>query len=363
MQSATESFASRIIRWQRRDGRHDLPWQDTRDPYRIWVSEIMLQQTQVTTVIPYYQRFMARFPALMALAEADEQSVLALWSGLGYYARGRNLHRAARLIRDQHGGEFPRTLDGVMALPGVGRSTAGAICAFAFGQRHPILDGNVKRVLARALGIAGFPGEREVEAALWARAQQLLPEQDVEPYTQGLMDLGARLCVRRHPLCGQCPLLDDCEAYRQQRQHELPAARPRRVLPRRHAFFVLVWDGASVLLQRRPPAGIWGGLWCFPLMDQATESAMVALTSSAGATIWRRVDLGAIEHGFTHYHLTINPIVLEVRPQGQAVQDTQADWQWMTLDEAQAAGLPAPVRALLPVLRSYAPPGDCVSNN
>ena len=210
-------FAARVVEWQKALGRHDLPWQGTRDPYRIWLSEIMLQQTQVAAVISYYSRFLARFPDIGSLAAAAEDDVLTLWSGLGYYARARNLHRAAQAIVRQHGGVFPQHFDDIVALPGIGRSTAGAIAVFAFGARHPILDGNVKRVFARAFGIAGFPGEKKIESAMWMRALEVLPESGIEAYTQGLMDLGAGICTRTRPRCPACPLRDDCAALHEGR--------------------------------------------------------------------------------------------------------------------------------------------------
>src|SRR4051812_39484936 len=246
-------FAQKVVRWQRRHGRRDLPWQGTRDSYRIWLSEVMLQQTQVGTVIPYYERFLKKYPSVAALAAADEEHVLELWSGLGYYARGRNLHRAARLIA-RHG--FPRTASAIADLPGIGRSTAAAIAAFAYGERAAILDGNVKRVFARVFGVAD-------EKALWPLAERLLPKRAIEIYTQALMDLGATVCARK-PRCERCPIASECIALKEGRIHELPPPPARRELPQREVTWLVLRRNGAVLVERRPSPGIWGGLWCFP---------------------------------------------------------------------------------------------------
>src|SRR5690606_8097985 len=246
-------FARRLLAWFDRCGRHDLPWQRDRRPYAVWVSEIMLQQTQVATVIPYFERFVARFPDVEVLAEASLDDVLALWSGLGYYARARNLHRAAQLVVERYGGDLPDSLDELMALPGIGRSTAGAILAQAHGVRAPILDGNVKRVLARHAGIEGWPGEREVEQTLWAIADERTPSERVADYTQAIMDLGAMLCTRRRPACTVCPVVEDCRACRLGIQERLPSPRPKRERPRRRRMMLVVRDSQGrVLLERRP---------------------------------------------------------------------------------------------------------------
>jgi A/G-specific adenine glycosylase len=342
-------FAQRVIAWQRKHGRHDLPWQNTRDPYRIWLSEIMLQQTQVTAVIAYYQRFLARCPDLASLADAHEDDVLTLWAGLGYYARARNLHRAARIVVDKHGGQFPSDYDAVCALPGIGRSTASAICAFAFGARKPILDGNVKRVLARHCGVAGFPGERRVEQHLWALSEQLVPERDVEAYTQGLMDLGARVCVRSAPACGACPLAGSCIALRDRRTDELPASRPARALPQRETAMLVLWRHGEVLLEKRPAPGIWGGLWCFPeVHPQRIEQE--ALTRFA-VVIQDPTRLGTLEHGFTHFRLRITPVLAQAV---QAPAAGQPGRMWLTPADALGAAIPVPVRRILHALY---PPG------
>ncbi|MGD8746674.1 MAG: A/G-specific adenine glycosylase, partial [Gammaproteobacteria bacterium] len=255
-------FARRVLDWFEVSGRHDLPWQIDPSPYRVWVSEIMLQQTQVATVIPYFERFIARFPAIRELADADLDEVLHLWSGLGYYARARNMHRAARTVCEHHGGRFPEAFDEVAALPGIGRSTAGAILALSLGQRHPILDGNVKRVLCRHEGLEGWPGRPAVEKALWEISDRLTPDDGVAEYTQAMMDLGATICRRGRPDCDRCPVSGDCVARSQGRQQELPTPRPRRERPLRRTHMLLISDpDGRVLLERREPSGIWGGLW------------------------------------------------------------------------------------------------------
>ncbi|HET7597627.1 MAG TPA: A/G-specific adenine glycosylase [Burkholderiales bacterium] len=347
-------FAATLVAWHRRHGRHDLPWQGTRDPYAIWVSEIMLQQTQVATVIPYYQRFLARFPDVCALADAALDDVLALWSGLGYYSRARNLHRAAGIVVRNHGGRFPLTPDGVLDLPGIGRSTAAAICAFAYGTRAAILDGNVKRVLARYFAIPGYPGEPRVAARLWSKAEALLPRRDIRVYTQALMDLGAGVCTRRRPRCTACPLVSRCRAFREDRAGELPAARPRVALPKRETVMALLERDGRMALEKRPAPGIWGGLWCLPEID-AGEDLHAACARRFGVCIDDAVRLPVIEHGFTHFRLTIRPwrcCVSEIAPVAG-----EPGIAWMTLDEALKAALPTPVRRIaLHAMGGRAPP-------
>ena len=340
-----ESFSTRIIQWQHKHGRHDLPWQNTRDPYRIWVSEIMLQQTQVSAVIPYYQRFIARFPDVQTLAAADENEVLTQWSGLGYYARGRNLHRAARLIVERHAGVFPREFEAVRALPGVGRSTAAAICVFAFGQRRAILDGNARRVLARHAGIAGYPGDKRVQDQLWQRAESLLPDCDIEAYTQGLMDLGAGPCSRSSPDCVACPAGESCIARRDGLTAELPSPRPARALPQRETAMLILMRGGEVLLEKRPAAGIWGGLWSFP---EASEDRIADAVLRYGARPDRLRRLALVHHGFTHYKLRIRPVLAQVvRPSGAQ----EPGLLWITVEDALGAAIPAPVKRILAELR------------
>jgi A/G-specific adenine glycosylase len=337
-------FAKRLTAWQRRHGRHDLPWQGTRDPYPIWVSEIMLQQTQVATVIPYFRRFLARFPDLASLARAPEDEVLALWSGLGYYSRARHLHRAARLVMERHGGAFPREAQAIAALPGIGRSTAAAIAAFAWGRRAAILDGNVKRVLARCFGVEGFPGERRVEQRLWALAESLLPARGVAGYTQALMDLGATLCTRAGPRCGDCPVGALCVARRDGRVARLPSPRPRRTLPRRETAMLLLLRQGEILLEKRPPAGIWGGLWCLPEADPGQDAAELC-RRRFGAVLSEIRPLPVLEHGFTHFRLRIHPRLARVASVPDAAREPGL--MWINLEDARGAALPAPVRRLL----------------
>jgi len=338
------TFAEDLIAWQRTHGRHDLPWQRTQDAYRIWVSEIMLQQTQVSTVIPYYTRFMDRFPDVRALASAAEDDVLAHWSGLGYYSRARNLHAAAQLVCKRHDGSMPRDIDAVTALPGIGRSTAAAIIVFAYGGRHAILDGNVKRVLARCFGIRGYAGESAVSAALWRQAETLLPDSDIEAYTQGLMDLGATVCVRRAPRCEECALRLRCIALQTGTVNELPTPRPRRAVPHRTTTMLVLEREGEVLLEKRPAPGIWGGLWCFPEIASG-EDAVQASAMRFGFDVTAGEIMPAVEHGFTHFKLTITPQRLRVT--GASASVCEPGRQWLTLADARAAGLPAPVRRIL----------------
>ncbi|MSQ63351.1 MAG: A/G-specific adenine glycosylase [Betaproteobacteria bacterium] len=327
-------FAQKLVLWQRRYGRHGLPWQGTRDPYRIWLSEIMLQQTQVAAVIPYYERFLARFPDIAALAVASEDDILQLWSGLGYYARGRNLLRAAReLVK---AGRFPDTVEGIQALPGVGPSTAAAIAAFAFGRRAAILDGNVKRVLARCFGVEG-------EKAQWTLAEKLLPARGIETYTQALMDLGATVCTRAIPACGRCPVARHCVARRDGRIEELPTARKRKPLPLNRSTWLVLLHKGSVLLERRPGAGIWGGLWVFPEGPEGNVTSFCRRNFSCEIAKSRRMPL--IEHSFTHFKLRIQPLRCTVRkilPRAEAPGRI-----WLEVEDAARAAVPAPVRKLL----------------
>ncbi|MGN6234055.1 MAG: A/G-specific adenine glycosylase [Trinickia sp.] len=352
------AFATRLIAWQRTHGRHDLPWQNTRDPYRIWLSEIMLQQTQVSTVIPYYGKFLARFPDVAALARAPIDEVMALWAGLGYYSRARNLHRCAQAVMERHGGAFPDSPEQLAQLPGIGRSTAAAIASFAFGARATILDGNVKRVLARVFGIEGFPGEKRVENAMWLLAEDLMPGgdasgDDVSAYTQGLMDLGATLCVRGKPDCARCPFASDCVARATGRQRELPAARPKKTVPTRRTWMLVLRDGASVLLERRPPSGIWGGLWSLPeAADEAALSARAhALGAGHGAQALQR--LAPITHTFTHFKLDIEPRCADLTgaPPLNGLQACDDETAWVPLARIDDYGVPAPVRKLLDALK------------
>ena len=340
-------FAARLIAWQRQHGRHDLPWQGTRDPYRVWLSEIMLQQTQVTTVIRYYSRFLQRFPDIASLANAAEDDVLAHWSGLGYYSRARNLHCAVRMVLQKHQGEFPAGFDDILALPGIGRSTAAAISAFAFGQRRAILDGNVKRVFARHFAIDGYPGASAVEAEMWRRAEALLPERDVEAYTQGLMDLGATLCTRTRPGCPRCPLAGTCVALSKGRVAELPQRKPVKVLPLKKTVMLIIRDRGEVLLEKRPPTGIWGGLWCFPEMPVASDAKEFCKRRWDMRVVPEK-PLPVLSHGFTHFLLDITPQPVSVR--SRTLRVSEPGQLWLHPGDALQAAIPTPVRKLLMML-------------
>lgn len=335
-----KNFARLLVEWQKHHGRHGLPWQQTRDPYSVWLSEIMLQQTRVASVIPYYQRFIARFPDLATLAAASLDEVLAHWSGLGYYARGRNLYRAAQLVVAQHGGVFPSDPEKVVALPGIGRSTAAAILAFSFGQRGAILDGNVKRVLARCFGISGHPGAKAVESRLWQQAEALLPESGIETYTQALMDLGATLCTRK-PSCAACPLGSDCVAYNEKRVAELPTPKPRKPLPQKETAMLILLRQGEVYLEKRPPTGIWGGMWSFPEAPLAEPGCLENL-GMAGAEV---SPLPERQHIFTHFRLRIVPRVFEVTALLQDMREPGG--LWLTPADALGAAVPKPVREIL----------------
>jgi A/G-specific adenine glycosylase len=342
------SFAPALIAWHARQGRHDLPWQVDRTPYRVWVSEIMLQQTQVATVIPYYMRFMERFPTVRALADAPIDDVLHLWTGLGYYARARNMHRSAIRVRDEFAGEFPSSFDAVASLPGIGRSTAGAILALSQGQRFPILDGNVRRVLSRYFGVEGSPAERAVSERLWQLAESCTPADSVDIYTQAIMDLGATVCTRRKPLCAHCPLCESCVARLTGRQHDLPAPRPARERPvRKVIMLVAMREDGSVLLERRPESGVWGGLWCLPEFGTPTAALSYAGTSLR-MTSGEPSTLRRVEHAFTHFDLVITPLLVRCSGGEGAVQDAESVWYDTRLPAR--VGLPAPVKTLLEAL-------------
>jgi A/G-specific adenine glycosylase len=345
-EAAAPGLAERVVAWQRTQGRHDLPWQNTRDPYRVWLSEIMLQQTQVATVLAYYDRFLARFPDVAALAAAPLDEVLALWSGLGYYSRARNLHRCAQAVMAQHGGRFPASSAVLATLPGIGRSTAAAIAAFCFGERAAILDGNVKRVLTRALGFTGDLSQASAERALWARAEALLPATGIEAYTQGLMDLGATVCTLRRPSCLLCPLQQSCVARAQDDPTRYPVKTKRLKRGQRcHALLWIEQDGRLWLTQR-PDSGVWAQLWSLPELDdlQALQQLLSTLPGQGEA-------LPPIAHALTHFDWTLLPWLHEL-PAGDAAARAAAEarlpaGRWVTLEQALQMGLPAPVRKLL----------------
>jgi A/G-specific adenine glycosylase len=328
-------FARKLVHWQRRHGRHDLPWQRTRDPYRIWLSEVMLQQTQVETVRPYYARFLSRFADVNALARAPLGQVLRLWSGLGYYARARNLHAAARQIVRGHAGTFPRSVDELQELPGIGRSTAGAIAALAFGRRAAILDGNAKRVLARSFGVEG-------NAELWTLAEKLLPGRGIRSYTQGVMDLGATICKRENPWCGQCPVENHCVARLTGRIRELPLARRKKQIPVRNCAWLVLRHEGRVLLEKRPPTGLWGGLWTFPESDDEVPKPADRLLGCEIGYVRQGADF---EHIFTHFRMRVRPFYCEVRR--VIPRAGEPGRRWFDIAMAAKAAVPSPVRTLL----------------
>lgn len=341
-----DAFAQRLLHWYDKHGRHDLPWQKPRTPYRVWVSEVMLQQTQVATVVSYFERFVQAFPDVAALAAAPEDEVMALWSGLGYYRRAQHLHAAAKQCVAQHGGELPRDFESLAALPGLGRSTAAAILAQAHGQRHAILDGNVKRVLSRFHGIRGWPGERSIEKALWSHAEAHTPATRVADYTQAIMDLGATACTRANPRCAECPQSSECIARRENLIDAIPASRPARALPEKHIVFVVLRDEHDrVLLQRRPPRGVWPRLWSFPEASDADAAnplaARLAQLDAATAAA-----LPGIRHTFTHFRLHAVPLEWRgVRANTEVADDP--DSRWCSAGEIATLGIPAPIRKLL----------------
>ena len=339
-------FATRVLLWFDDHGRKDLPWQQDINPYRVWVSEIMLQQTQVQTVIPYYERFMQSFPDIASLANANTDAVLQHWSGLGYYARARNLHRAAQNIRDVHGGVFPNAFDDVIALPGIGRSTAGAILAIATGNRHAILDGNVKRVLARHAAVEGWPGKTDVADRLWLLAEDNTPAKRIADYTQAIMDLGATVCTRSKPNCAACPVAADCQARQTDTVSQYPGRKPKKIKPLRQTTMVMAMSDGAVFLERRPPAGIWGSLWSFPEVDNVDEWCRAALGQQADHTEQHEL----LRHSFSHFDLDIQPIVVRVAGASRKVADS-ADTIWYLLDDEPPGGIAAPVQQLLNSLK------------
>ncbi len=337
-------FSRRVLAWYDVYGRKGLPWQQAISPYRVWVSEIMLQQTQVQTVVPYFERFMNSFPSVAALAAASRDEVLSHWSGLGYYARARNLHKAARQVVERHGGEFPTAFDEVLALPGVGRSTAGAILSIAGGQRHAILDGNVKRVLARHEAIEGWPGQTAVANALWQVAKRNTPRDRVADYTQAIMDLGATLCTRRSPQCVECPVSADCRARAADAVADYPGRRPKKKKPLRRTTMVLASHKDHVLLQRRPEAGIWGGLWSLPETDG--EPAEQWCRDRLRVSVRSVESWAVLRHSFSHYDLDIQPVAVHLDTIPPTVSDTD-DEVWHRLSDAPPGGIAAPVSQLI----------------
>ncbi|GAA0582026.1 A/G-specific adenine glycosylase [Halomonas salifodinae] len=344
---SSAEFQRRLLAWFDAHGRKRLPWQQDKSPYRVWVSEIMLQQTQVATVIPYYERFMARFPTVEALAEAPQDEVLHLWTGLGYYARARNLHKAAREVVSEHDGDFPvHSLDAMAALPGIGRSTAGAIIAISTGRRAVILDGNVKRSLTRLHALPGWPGRSAVERHLWALAEHYTPEARLPDYTQAMMDLGATLCRRGQPECGRCPFDDVCLAHARGEERRFPEAKPKKATPRRVTQMLLLRDAEGrVLLQQRPPTGLWGGLWCFPQFEE--EAALLAWLDSHAPGAELEAPWSSFTHVFSHFRLEITPRPARTR---RLAAVTESGSLWYNPRQPASVGLAAPVKALLDTL-------------
>lgn len=344
------NFSQQLLHWFDQHGRKDLPWQKNITPYRVWVSEIMLQQTQVTTVIPYYEKFMQRFPDVESLANASQDDVLHHWSGLGYYARARNLHQCAQILVKEFNSDFPDSIEDIIALPGIGRSTAGAIQALARNQRHPILDGNVKRVLTRLYAIEGWPGIKKVENKLWQIADQHTPHECISDYTQAIMDLGATVCTRSKPRCHECPVTNLCTAHKEGKETTFPESKPKKTLPiRKTALLVLTNKKGEVLLEKRPPSGIWGGLWSLPEWDGKS-------LDNKQLNNWCHDNLGfkldhieyksGFRHTFSHYHLDITPVFGQVKNTGSLrVEDKET--VWYNVHQPDARGLATPVTRVL----------------
>ncbi len=349
--SFSTSFSKKVLQWFDQHGRKNLPWQQDRSPYRVWISEIMLQQTQVTTAIPYFERFMTKLPRLESLACAELDEVLSLWAGLGYYARARNLHRAAQMIHNDFGGIFPQDFEQVLSLPGIGRSTAGAILSLSMGQHHPILDGNVKRVLARYFTVDGWPGKPSVTRTLWAHSEQLTPQKRVADFNQAMMDLGSGICTRSKPDCTQCPLVASCRAHANDTQSEYPGKKPKKTTPIRKVQMLIVSNNnGEILLQRRPPSGIWGGLLSLPEIPIDADTTQWC-KHTLGITIKKKICWPVLRHTFSHFHLDISPVLSTYKSHKNSVMD-ETEWVWYNSDpknepQKTVGGLPAPVARLL----------------
>ncbi|MDO6461962.1 A/G-specific adenine glycosylase [Granulosicoccaceae sp. 1_MG-2023] len=351
MRFNSETFADAVLTWFDVHGRKHLPWQQDVHPYRVWISEIMLQQTQVATVIPYFERFMASFPDVQALAAAPQDEVLAHWSGLGYYARARNLHKAANMLVDEFGGQFPGDLQALQSLPGIGRSTAGAIMSLGFGQHAAILDGNVKRVLARCFAVAGWPGQKRVHDALWALTESLTPKSRTGNFNQAMMDLGAMICTRSSPACHDCPLSHGCLAREQGNWQDYPGKKPKKTLPVRETIMLIAFDEAGrVLLRRRPPEGLWGGLWSLPQIG-ARQALDEALRDEGLERLAEPEDFARFRHTFSHFHLDITALAVAVREDGRtALEGTGRVWYNVG---TEPGGMAAPVAKLLEQFQEF----------
>lgn len=338
------SFSQRVLTWFERSGRKDLPWQQHPTPYRVWISEIMLQQTRVSSVIPYYKKFMEYFPDIVTLANASQDEVLHCWSGLGYYARARNLHKTAQQVRDVCSGSFPEEFEDILAFPGIGRSTAGAILALSSGKRFAILDGNVKRVLARHRGVEGWPGKPKVANTLWEWAEAYTPKKQVAAYTQAIMDIGATICTRTKPACSACPLKTDCIALKTDRVQLLPAPKPKKTLPVKSTQMILLSrSDQEILLEKRPPTGIWGGLWSFPECDDEIEQWCL---QKFGCKVETINDWPVFRHTFSHFHLDITPVLVRVKAISTRIMEAE-QYVWYNNAKPERLGLAAPVQQLL----------------
>ncbi|WP_354623321.1 A/G-specific adenine glycosylase [Psychromonas sp. MME2] len=345
---SNEDFSQRIIQWQQQHGRHHLPWQQDKSLYKTWISEVMLQQTQVATVIPYFKKFMRAFPTISYLANAPIDEVLHHWTGLGYYARARNLHKAAQFIRDNFNGEFPQDFQQVLALPGIGRSTAGAILSLTLGKHFAILDGNVKRVLTRHQAIEGWTGEKRVENQLWTLAEKVTPSEQCHIFNQAMMDMGAMICTRSKPKCTTCPVNSDCKAYQSNTMSCYPTAKAKKKIPVKHAFMLVLYtvtdQQISVQLTKRPPAGIWGGLWCFPELSKLESSQ--ELLQDMGVTQYKQILLPSFRHTFSHYHFDISPVLIKVGSI-EYQQIREENTLWYNLNTPQKVGLATATKKIL----------------
>ncbi|MCX7089468.1 MAG: A/G-specific adenine glycosylase [Methylococcales bacterium] len=341
----THRFQHNLLSWFDQFGRKDLPWQQNKSAYSVWVSEVMLQQTQVNTVIPYFLRFIAQFPTVSALAAASQEEVLHLWTGLGYYARGRNLHKAAQIIQADYQGKFPESIEQLLALPGIGRSTAAAVLSLSVGQQHAILDGNVKRILCRFFKVEGWSGRSDVIKQLWQLAEQVTPDYRCADFNQAMMDLGSSLCSRSKPQCEACPLKGDCQAFLLGKTDQYPQAKPKKTLPERESYFLIVSNAnQEILLEKRPSSGLWGGLWVFPQVANLDEIEAwlhaQQLTSTTPIRLWQ-----PFRHTFSHYHLQVKPVHIAVNTLSQQVDPEL--YCWYSADKNRALGLPSPVVRLL----------------
>ncbi|GAA6170649.1 A/G-specific adenine glycosylase [Colwellia sp. KU-HH00111] len=337
--ASANKFASQVVDWYHHQGRKHLPWQQHKTPYSVWVSEIMLQQTQVKTVIPYYQRFMASFPTITDLANAEQDQVLHHWTGLGYYARARNLHKAAQIVRDDYQGEFPNDIEQVIALPGIGRSTAAAILSLSLKQHHAILDGNVKRVLARCYLVTGHNAQAKFEKALWPIAEKLTPKHQVEHYNQAMMDIGAMICTRTKPLCQQCPVRNGCLAFAANEQANYPQKKPKKAIPVKSTIMLIPRINNQVLMEKRPPSGIWGGLYCF--LEASNKNEVSSLLNALGLTLVNTTKLTEFRHTFSHFHLDIEPILVDCTLANHNQINEPTNHKWYKLDNTNSVGLAA----------------------